>query len=71
MADRGVLKCRPQNNYESPFTGVFSTRSPDRPNPIGIHLVKILSISDDGLIKVSAIEVIDQTPIVDIKPTLE
>lgn len=69
MADRNVIKCKPRNNPKSPLTGVFSTRSPDRPNPIGIHLVKVLSISDNGLIKVSAMEVIDQTPIIDIKPT--
>ena len=68
MADRNVIKCKPRNNLKSPLTGVFSTRSPDRPNPIGIHLVKVLSISDNGLIKVSAMEVIDQTPIIDIKP---
>ena len=69
MADRNVIKCNPRNNHKSPLTGVFSTRSPDRPNPIGIHLVKVLSISDNGLIKVSAMDVIDQTPIIDIKPT--
>src|SRR5687768_1639650 len=69
MADRNVIKCKPRNNPKSPLTGVFSTRSPDRPNPIGIHLVKVLSISDNGLIKVSAMEVIDQIPIIDIKPT--
>ena len=68
MADRSVIKCYPRNNYASPFIGVFSTRSPDRPNPIGIHFAKVLSISDDGLIKVSGLEVIDQTPLIDIKP---
>ena len=68
IADRKVIKCKPRNNFESPLTGVFSTRSPDRPNPIGIHTVKVLSISDNGLIRVSGLEVIDQTPIIDIKP---
>jgi tRNA-Thr(GGU) m(6)t(6)A37 methyltransferase TsaA len=58
MADRNVIKCNPRNNPKSPLSGVFSTRSPDRPNPIGIN----------GLIKVSAMDVIDQTPIIDIKP---
>lgn len=66
--DRTVIKCVPRNNYESPLIGVFSTRSPDRPNPIGIHSVKVLSISDKGLIKVSALEVLDQTSLIDIKP---
>ena len=68
MADRNVIKCKPRNNPKSLLTGVFSTRSPHRPNPIGIHLVKVLSIADNGLIKVSAMEVIDQTPLIDIKP---
>jgi tRNA-Thr(GGU) m(6)t(6)A37 methyltransferase TsaA len=67
LADRRILKCKPRNNPEAPFTGVFSTRSPDRPNPIGIHYVKVLSISDNGLMRVSGLEVIDQTPLIDIK----
>jgi tRNA-Thr(GGU) m(6)t(6)A37 methyltransferase TsaA len=70
MADRSVIKCIPRRNYESPPIGVFSTRSPDRPNPIGIHAVKVLSISKNGSIKVSALEVLDQTPLIDIKPLL-
>lgn len=70
-ADRNVIKCVPRKNYESPLTGVFSTRSPDRPNPIGIHKVKVLSVSDKGIIKVPALEVIDQTPVIDIKPSLK
>lgn len=70
QANRSVIKCIPRRNYESPLIGVFSTRSPDRPNPIGIHTVKVLSISADGLIKVSGLEVLDQTPVVDIKPVL-
>jgi tRNA (Thr-GGU) A37 N-methylase len=49
--------------------GVFSTRSPDRPNPIGIHSVKVLSV-ENTFIKVSALEVLDQTPLIDIKPVL-
>jgi tRNA-Thr(GGU) m(6)t(6)A37 methyltransferase TsaA len=67
QADRSVIKCVPRNNYDSPMIGVFSTRSPDRPNPIGIHSVKILSIENNRL-KVSALEVLDQTPLIDIKP---
>jgi len=70
-ADRSVIKCFPRNNYESLHLGVFSTRSPDRPNPIGIHAVKVLSISPNGLIKVSGLEVIDETPLIDIKPVLD
>src|SRR6185312_6197916 len=46
QADRSVLKCQPRNNKEAPFVGVFSTRSPDRPNPIGLHSVKVIAISN-------------------------
>ena len=70
QADRDVIKCVTRNNYDSPKVGVFSTRSPDRPNPIGIHSVKVISIDHDGLIKVSALEVLDQTPLIDIKPVI-
>src|SRR4030095_14655284 len=62
QADRSVIKCVPRNNYNSPMIGVFSTRSPDRPNPIGIHSVKILSVENNTL-KVSALDVLDQTPL--------
>lgn len=67
-ADRKVLKTKPRNNPEASLTGVFSTCSPDRPNPIGLHSVQVLSISDKGVIKVSGLEVIDRTPLIDIKP---
>lgn len=70
-ADRKVLKTKPRNNPEAPLTGVFSTRSPDRPNPIGLHSVEVLSISAEGLLKVSGLEVIDRTPLIDIKPVLD
>ena len=68
-ADRTVITCVTRRNYKSPKVGVFSTRSPDRPNPIGLHAVKILSI-ERNLIKVSALEVLDQTPLLDVKPDL-
>ena len=67
QADRSVIKCVTRNNYDSPKVGVFSTRSPDRPNPIGIHSVKVLTV-ENNFIKVSALEVLDQTPLIDIKP---
>jgi tRNA (Thr-GGU) A37 N-methylase len=63
-----VIKCIPRRDYGSPEIGVFSTRSPDRPNPIGVHVVKVMSVSDKGLIRVSGLEVLDQTPLIDIKP---
>ena len=69
QADRSVIKCVTRNDYDSPKVGVFSTRSPDRPNPIGIHSVKVLAV-ENNFIKVSALEVLDQTPLIDIKPVI-
>jgi len=68
-ADRTVTSCVTRRNYNSPKVGVFSTRSPDRPNPIGIHSVQVISV-ENNLIKVAALEVLDQTPLIDIKPDL-
>ena len=68
-ADRSVLVVRPRKDPARPLTGVFSTRSPDRPNPIGLHPVRILEV--DGMrIRVDNMEAIDGTPIVDVKPLL-
>lgn len=67
-ADRSVLKTRPRNNDNLPVTGVFSTRSPSRPNPIGIHYVKVTSAITANRFKVSNLEVLDGTPLIDIKP---
>ncbi|MBO9732081.1 MAG: tRNA (N6-threonylcarbamoyladenosine(37)-N6)-methyltransferase TrmO [Chitinophaga sp.] len=69
-ANRTVLACQPRNNPSAPLTGVFATRSPDRPNPIGIHEVKVLAVSPDGVIAVSGLEALDQTPVIDIKPVI-
>lgn len=69
QADRKVLSVHPRCNESIPLTGVFTTRSQDRPNPIGIHIVNVLSIGE-GELKVSGLEVIDQTPIIDIKCVL-
>jgi len=69
-ADRSVIKCYPRNNIDAPVVGVFSTRSPARPNPIGIHPVTVIDLSADGVIKVAGLEALDQTPVVDIKPVL-
>lgn len=69
LADRTVLQVHPRNILTNPLTGVFATRSPDRPNPIGLHRVSVLAV--DGLrLKVAPLEAIDGTPIVDIKPVL-
>ncbi|MGY3212297.1 tRNA (N6-threonylcarbamoyladenosine(37)-N6)-methyltransferase TrmO [Mucilaginibacter sp. HD30] len=70
LADRTELKIQPRNNINTPFIGVFSTRSPNRPNPIGLHRVTVLSVMGN-LIKVSGLEVLDQTPLIDIKPVID
>lgn len=67
-ADRSVIKCVTRKNYGTEPVGVFSTRSPDRPNPIGLHKTKIVRITKNKL-KVSNLEVLDQTPLIDIKPS--
>ncbi|HTE31090.1 MAG TPA: tRNA (N6-threonylcarbamoyladenosine(37)-N6)-methyltransferase TrmO [Chryseolinea sp.] len=69
-ADREVLTTKPRNNPKAALTGVFATRSPDRPNPIGLHVADILEITDDGRIQVSNLEVLDGTPLIDIKPVI-
>jgi tRNA (Thr-GGU) A37 N-methylase len=64
-----VLAVHPRGDPNRPLTGVFSTRSPDRPNPVGLHRVTILAV--DGLrVQVRNLEAIDGTPIVDVKPVL-
>jgi tRNA-Thr(GGU) m(6)t(6)A37 methyltransferase TsaA len=68
-ADRSVLAVHPRGDSTRPVTGVFSTRSPDRPNPLGLHRVTVLTINDLR-IQVSNLEALDGTPIVDLKPVL-
>ena len=51
--------------------GVFATRSPDRPNPIGLHRAKVLSVEGDRWLQVQDLEAIDGTPVIDIKPVVE
>jgi tRNA-Thr(GGU) m(6)t(6)A37 methyltransferase TsaA len=68
-ADRDVLVVHPRDDLSRPPTGVFSTRSPDRPNPIGLHRVRVLAV--DGLrLRVADLEALDGTPILDLKPVL-
>lgn len=68
-ARRDVLRVHPRGDRSRPETGVFSTRSPDRPNPIGLHRVEILAI--DGVrVQVRNLEALDRTPILDVKPIL-
>ena len=68
-AHRDILKLHPRGDKNMPLTGVFATRSPNRPNPLGLHRVTILEIAGNRL-KVGPIEAIDGTPVVDIKPVL-
>ncbi|PZS22107.1 MAG: tRNA (N6-threonylcarbamoyladenosine(37)-N6)-methyltransferase TrmO [Pseudonocardiales bacterium] len=68
-ARRDVLRVHPRDDPANPEQGVFSTRSPDRPNPIGLHRVEILSIKGTR-IQVRNLEALDRTPIVDVKPVL-
>jgi tRNA-Thr(GGU) m(6)t(6)A37 methyltransferase TsaA len=69
LGDRDVLQVHPRGDLNRPLTGVFATRSPDRPNPVGLHRVSVLQVAE-GKLRVSALEAIDGTPIVDIKPVL-
>lgn len=69
QANREVLKVHPRSDRSRPLTGVFATRSPDRPNPIGLHPVKVREVAENKL-RIGPIEVIDGTPVIDIKPVL-
>jgi tRNA-Thr(GGU) m(6)t(6)A37 methyltransferase TsaA len=68
-ARRDVLRVHPRGDMSRPEQGVFGTRSPDRPNPIGLHRVRVLSI-DGARVGVSGLEAVNGTPILDIKPVL-
>jgi len=70
LADRTVRQVHPRSDPIRPITGVFATRSPDRPNPLGIHKVTIHA-ADDLRLHVQDLEAIDGTPVIDIKPVLE
>jgi tRNA-Thr(GGU) m(6)t(6)A37 methyltransferase TsaA len=68
-ARREIMQVHPRSDLRNPLTGVFATRSPDRPNPLGLHPVTIRAI--DGLrLRIGPIEAVDGTPVVDIKPDL-
>ena len=71
LAQRDVLQVHPRGDLSRPLTGVFATRSPDRPNPIGLHRISVLEVTDAKRnLRVAPLEAIDGTPIVDIKPVL-
>jgi len=70
LARREVLEVQPRSDPRNPLTGLFSTRSPDRPNPLGLHPVTVRAI-DGNRLRIGPIEAIDETPVVDIKPVLK
>ena len=68
-ADREILQVHPRGDTKAPLAGVFATRSPHRPNPLGLHRVTVRAISGTRL-RIGPIEALDGTPVVDIKPLL-
>jgi tRNA-Thr(GGU) m(6)t(6)A37 methyltransferase TsaA len=68
-AARDVLRVHPRGDRSRPEQGVFNTRSPDRPNPIGLHRVTVLAI-EGSRVRVSGLEALDGTPVIDVKPVL-
>ena len=70
-ADRTALQVHPRDDERIPLTGVFATRSSDRPNPIGLHRVTVVSIDPPTSVHVDALEAIDGTPILDLKVALK
>lgn len=70
QADRSVIRCVTRNQFDKPKIGVFSTRSPDRPNPIGMHIAEVIAV-ENGMVHVSRLETLDGTPVLDIKPVLK
>lgn len=69
-ADRSVLQVHPRDDLTKPLTGVFATRSPDRPNPIGMHRVRVLELEGAARIRVWPLEAVDGTPVLDVKPVI-
>jgi tRNA-Thr(GGU) m(6)t(6)A37 methyltransferase TsaA len=69
-ADRRMLRVHPRDDESRPLTGVFATRSSDRPNPVGLHRVTVLEVGA-GWLLVRGVEAIDGTPVVDIKPVID
>lgn len=70
-ADRETLSVHPRDDSSAPLRGVFSTRSQDRPNPVGLHRVVIVEIDGPVRFKVRDLEAFDATPIIDVKPVLD
>jgi tRNA-Thr(GGU) m(6)t(6)A37 methyltransferase TsaA len=71
LGRRDVLQVHPRDNLDRPLTGVFATRSPNRPNPIGLHRVRVLEIAETTRLRVKPLEALEGTPVLDIKPVLQ
>lgn len=69
--NRETLRVHPRDDRSAPLRGVFSTRSQDRPNPVGIHRVRIVEVGGPTRFKVHPLEAFDDTPILDVKPVLD
>jgi tRNA-Thr(GGU) m(6)t(6)A37 methyltransferase TsaA len=69
-ANRDVLEVHPRGEVENPLAGVFATRSPDRPNPLGLHRVQVRQVAGTRL-RIGPIEAIEGTPVIDMKPVLD
>jgi tRNA-Thr(GGU) m(6)t(6)A37 methyltransferase TsaA len=70
LADRSTLSTYPRGDTSRPLTGVFATRSPDRPNPVGLHTVTVTAV-EGSVVRVDGLEAVDGTPVIDLKPSLE
>lgn len=70
LGNRDTLQVHPRGNPKNPLKGVFATRSPSRPNPIGFHQTRIINLDQPLKIKVQALEVVDKTPVIDIKSVI-
>lgn len=70
LARRDALRVHPRDDPSAPLRGVFSTRSADRPNPLGLHRVRVLAV-EGARLRVRGMEAVDGTPLVDLKPALE
>lgn len=71
LADRDTLQVHPMDDVSIPLTGVFATRSSDRPNPVGLHRVAVVGIEPPATLHVAALEAIDGTPIIDLKAVID
>ena len=69
-AERSTLRVHPRDDRSAPLRGVFSTRSADRPNPIGLHRVEVLEVAAATRLRVGPLEALDGTPVLDLKPVL-